>query len=348
MALLEDVLFDNKWNSASFHDSLAVNALINTGIITPIRGSIRQDIDGLDSDNMKSVITSGIISRTFEEPKGMDASDDEITPNVLSQSEYRVKTYYQAYSELERSIQDDIAPMTVADARIHLINVFGLYWATHWNRIIAHMLKGFSTLAAITVGDGAANISRTMVLDARLKRGDLGFGAIGRMYMSSTTLYDALVKQEAETIDSGTIVETYGTNTIVVDGVTTVVASETPTYRFNGVTEIILDDDLDAGIIGVVDRGSFGIGERNLSTPLETFRNPLSGQGSGKTQVISRKSFILHPIGFNFTGVFEDEDFGKISELTYAELQGGDLYDIAHDIKETKITILKVLIGAGA
>lgn len=345
MALLKDVLFDNNWNSASFHDSLAVNALIKTGVITPIRGSIRQDIDGLDSDNMKSIITSGIVSRTFAEPTGMDASDDEIAPNELSQEEYRVKTFYQAYSELERSIQDDIAPMTVADARIHLINVFGDYWATHWNKIIAHTLKGMSTLVTITIGDGTANISRSMVLDARKLRGDLGFGKIGLMYMSSGTLYDALVKQENSTISKGTIVETYGQNTITVDGVTTFVASETPVYKFNGVTDIVLDDDLSDGIIGVVEGGAFGIGERNLSTPLETFRNPLSGGGSGKTQVISRKSFILHPIGFDFDGEL-GTDFVKVSELNYGELQGGGLYSIAHDVKETKITMLKVKIGA--
>lgn len=346
MADLKDVLFDNKWNSASFHDSFAVNALINTGVIEPIRGSIRQDIDGLDSDNMKSVITSGIVSRTFSEPTGMDATDDEIVPNELSQGEYRVKTFYQAYSELERSIQDDIAPMTVADARIHLINVFGEYWVTHWNNIITSMLKGMSLLDDISIGSIATptNLSKTMVLDARKLRGDLGFGVIGRMYMSSTTLHDALTKQEASIIAQGTIVETYGQNTIVVDGVATVVTSETPTYKFNGVTDIVLDDELDDGIVAVVDRGAFGIGERNLDTPLETHRNPLSGAGSGKTQVISRKSFVLHPIGFDFDGVWETH-FAKVSELSYAELQVGGLYSIAHDIKETKITMLRVKIG---
>ncbi len=345
MALLKDVLFDNNWSSASFQNSFAVNKLMQSGILTPIKGSIRQDIDGLDSDNMKSIIVAGIISRTFAEPKGMDATDTELTPNELGQTEYKVKTFYQAYSELERSIQADIMPMSIADAKTHLINVYGTYWATHWNKLMANMIKGMATIPEITIGDGLSNFSRQLVLDARKTKGDIGFGRIGKMYMSSTTLYDILSKIEAGTISAGTIVETYGQNTIVVDGVQTVVQSDVPTYKYNGVTEIELDDDMADGIVGIIEQGAFGIGERNLKQPLETARNALAGNGSGITQVVSRKAFILHPIGFNFVGTL-GTDYSKVSELTYAELQGGGLYEVANDVKATNITILKVKIGA--
>lgn len=344
MALLKDVLFDNQWSSSSFQNSFAVNQLMKTGIVTPIRGSIRQDIDGLDSDNMKSVITSGIITRSFVEPKGMDASDNDLTPNQLSQTEFRVKTFYQAYSELERSIQQDIMPMSVADARVHLINVYGEYWATHWNKLMANMIKGMAGITAITVGDSTKNFSRQSVLDARKIRGDIGFGQIGMLYMSSGTVYDILSKIEAGTISQGTITETYGQSTIVENGIQTIVQSEIPTYKYNGVTPIVLDDDLADGFIGIIEKGAFGIGERNLKVPLESYRNPLAGNGSGVSQLVSRKSFVLHPMGFNFVGTM-GTNFAKVSELTYAELQAGGLYTVADDVKATKITILKVKMG---
>ena len=347
MAKLKEVLLLNDWSSATFQGSLAVNKLMQDGIVIPIQGQIRQDIDGLDSDNMKSVIISGIVSRTFMEPTGMNASDTEIDSHELDQTQYSVKTFYQAYSEIERQIQTDIMPMSDADAQVHLVNVYGTYWATHWNKIMANTIKGMSATTGlpIIVGTGTADFSRTAVINARKIKGDLGFGKIGRMYMNSTTIHDILVKIEQGTIASGTLVETYGTSTIVVGGVQTMVTNEEPTYKYNGVTTIEVDDDMADGDIAILEKGSFGIGEKSLEIPLETSRNALSGGGSGISKIVSRKCFILHPLGFNFAGIL-GTNFASNAELTYAELQTAGMYTVENDVKNTKIVILKVKIGA--
>lgn len=344
MALLKDVLFENDWSSASFHDSHEVNRLINTGLLTPIEGAMRQDIDGLSSENMKSVIVAGIIYRVFQEPVGMDASDNEITPNELNQKEYKVKTFYQAYSERVRKIQEDIMPMSVEDAKVYLVNFYGQYWATHWNNIMAYTIKGMVGISDIVVGDGTENFSHAMVRKARKMYGDKGYAGLGKFYMSSTTLDDILEKDESST-SRPLLSETYGQTTITKDGVTTVVQDENPTYKYNGVTPVEVDDAMPDGVIAIVSKGAFGIGERNISKPLVEAVNELAGLGSGVRQLVSRKSFVLHPTGFNFKGVL-GTTFSKVSELSYAELGAGNQYEVAHDVKDTKIRILRVKIGA--
>jgi len=345
MADLKDVLQDNRWSSASLQQSTAVKKLIQGGIIAPVRGAVKQVIDGLDSDNMQSKITAGIIMRTFAEPDNMDASDDEIKSHGASQNEFDIKTFYQAHAEIERSIQEDIMPMSVADAKLHLINVYGEYWAEHWNNLVAYTIKGMTDISDINAGtDGSKNFSKQMVLDVRKQKGDRGFGRLGKFYMNSTTLHDILTKQEAGTIAQGTIVETYGFTTIEVNGVATQVQDVEPTFKFNGVTPIEVDDALSDGLIAVLDKASFLIGERAMKNPFEIARNAKSGKGSGVSELITRKTFILHPAGFNFVGTL-GTDFASKSGVSYAELEVGGLYDIATDPKQCGVSILKVKIG---
>lgn len=344
MADLKDILFNNKWNSAVFQKSHAVNRLLSSGVFSPIRGGIRQDIDGLDSDNMKSVIVAGIVYKTFSEPMGMDASDNEIIPQEGSQVETTVKTFYQAHAQLTRQIQADIAPLSVEGATDLIVQQYGEYWATHYNKLACYTIGSLSQIAEITIGDGTTNFNKGMVRKSRKLRGDKGYGKIGQFYMSSDTLDDILEKQENETIPSPLVTERYGKITIVVDGVQTVVDSDVPTYVYNGVTEIVVDDDMISGIIGICELDAFGIGERDLPKSFGTNDNELAGNGSGTQAIVSRKAFILHPIGFKFIGV-HGTDFAKIGELSYAELQINKLYDVAKDVKDTKITILKIKIG---
>ncbi|MDQ7061554.1 MAG: hypothetical protein Q9M43_10670 [Sulfurimonas sp.] len=63
-----------------------------------------------------------------------------------------------------------------------------MFWATQWNRIISATISGMSDIAAITIGDGLANLSKTLITSARKLKKDMGVGKLANAYMSSTTL----------------------------------------------------------------------------------------------------------------------------------------------------------------
>jgi hypothetical protein len=48
--------------------------------------------------------------------------------------------------------------------------------------------------------------------------------------------------------------------------------------------------------------GAFGYGEGNPKMPVELERNASGGNGGGAEVLWERKTFLLHPAGFNWTG----------------------------------------------
>jgi len=46
--------------------------------------------------------------------------------------------------------------------------------------------------------------------------------------------------------------------------------------------------------------GAFQFGIGSPRVPVETNREPLTGNGGGEEYIVSRREFVLHPVGFTF------------------------------------------------
>lgn len=339
---ISEVIQNNDWKSVSFEQSTDVNALINSGVVTRAGEQATNLLNALDYDNVQSVLTVGLTDSDWAEQNFGDATDAVATAIEPYFDEVNVKTFYGNQWWAVRTIQKDL--LNASQPNRLVLNKIGGYWATQWNKIITATISGMSDIAEITVGDGLSNLDRLMVVDAMKKKGDMGFGALNTMYMSSTTFADQYKKQ----ITAGDILfqEAYGAVTKVVNGIETTVEDRSKkVYRYEGVTPIVLDDTMTDGIISLVSEGAFAFEQKNLNDPLMYDKSAKAGNGSGKEEWGTKSLYILHPIGFTFVGVL-GTDYASKSGLSLAELQAGGLYDLKVDAKLAPITNLKVKIGA--
>ena len=345
---IAQVIQDNNWQSVSFEKSTDVNALINSGVITRAGESANALLSAISYDNVQSTLTVGLVDSTWAEQNLGDASDTTVTGIEAVFDEVNVKTFYGNQWWAVRTIQKDLLnttkPITLVGERI------GSYWATQWNRIISATISGMADIAEITVGevDGVTglptqNLDRLMVVDAMSKKGDMGFGALDRMYMNSVTFADQLKKQ----ITAGDQLFTRAKANTLIGTNGKVVAENTnrDTWVYDNATPIILDDTMKNGIISLVSDGAFAFEQKNMTSPLMYNNDPKAGNGAGKEEFGTKALYILHPIGFSFVGV-QGTNYASKSGLSLAELQAGGLYALKVDAKLAPITNLRVKIGA--
>ena len=342
MATIQEVIQNNNWKSVSFEKATEVNRLINSGIVTKAGDSASNFINALSFDNVQSTMTVGLVDSEWVEQNLGDASNDLASSIEALYDEVNVKTFYGNQWWAVRTIEKDLLSATKPNQLV--LDKIGSYWATQWNKIISATISGMSDIAEITVGDGTQNLSRSLITSVRKLKKDMGVGKLANAYMSSTTLFDVIEKQDAGTITE-IITEKYGQVTVVKDGITQVVQSDTPTYVLNKVTEIMVDDTMKDGVISLVEDNAFAYTQKEMKDPLMYNNDPKAGNGAGKEEFGTKMLYMMHPIGFSFKGEL-GTDYASKSGLTLAELQGGGLYELKVDIKLSPITNLKVKIGA--
>jgi len=345
---IAEIIQDNDWKSTSFLESTAVNRLYTSGILANASDSAKALLNAMQEDNVQSVFKVGLVDYEWAEQNFGDASDNLAGALEPAFEELDVKTFYGNMWWAIRQIQKDLASSTKPNQLV--LQKIGIYWATQLNKIISATISGMSDIAEITVGTGLANFSNALVLQVRKKKGDMGFGKLAKMYMNSVTMFDILEKQEDGTIAKELITERYGLITKVVDGIEQTVQSDVPSYVYNGVTEIVVDDDMKDGIISLVEAGAFAFQMKDLSSPLMYTDSPKAGNGVGKEEWGTKMLYICHPVGFGFVGGLAGAGgktpYAKKSGLSIAELQGGGLYALVVDSKLSMIQNLKVKIGA--
>jgi len=353
MALIADVIQNNNWKSSSFQKATAVNRLFQDGLVGSASDQAKAILDAMDYGNVQSTLTLGLVDIAWAEQNFGDASDTVVASLEGVFDEYRVKTFYGNQWWAIRTIEKDL--MASNEPNRLVLEKIGAFWATQVNKLIAATVSGMSDIAAITTGAVDVNgvhtqdLSRTMVTTARLQKGDMGFGALAKMYMNSATLGDILNKQDAGTITATLISATYGTVIKVVNGIETAVTSNTPTWVYDGVTPIVVDDAMADGIISLIEQGAFAFTQTELNDPLMYANSPKAGNGAGKEEYGTKALYICHPVGFDFVGVLNGAapaiPFASKSGLSLAELQAGGLYALKVDPKLSPITNLRVKMG---
>lgn len=341
MPTIQNVIQNNSWKSSSFKEAIEVNRLFNGGIVSAASSQAQAILNAVDFDNVQSTVRVGLVDYDWAEQNLGDASDNTVNALQPVFEELDVKTFYGNQWWGVRAIQQDLMSSTEPNRLV--LNHVGRFWATQFNKIISSTVSGMSDIAEITIGDGTANLSRKMVIAARKKKGDLGFGKLAKMYLNSKTIADILDKQEVATVKE-LITEKYGQVTITKDGVSQVVQNDTPSYVYGGATPIIVDDAMKDGIISLIEEGAFAFAQKELANPLMYSNDPKAGNGVGKEEWGTKSLYVLHPIGFGFKGVL-GTNFASRSGLSLAELQGGGQYTLKVDAKLAPITNLKVKIG---
>lgn len=216
-------------------------------------------------------------------------------------------------------------------------NRVDMYWMRQWQRRIISALDG-------VLADNVANDSGDMVNDASIEDGNNATAAnlFSRSNFTSAafTLGDAfentgvvamhsvVYKRAVDNDDIDFIPDSLGRMTIptymgkrvVIDDGMTVVAGATSGFKY---TTILFG----AGAIG------YGNGQPEVPTEIE--REGLQGNGGGIETLISRKSWIVHPFGFQFTS---SSVAGE--SPTLAEFQAAANWDRVVDRKNVPVAFL--------
>jgi len=238
-----------------------------------------------------------------EEPNySNDAPGTNSTPLGLTNSKmiYRLASQNQSWSVMdisrELALQDPVGAIT---SRI------GQYWATNNERRLIESARGvIADNIANDAGDMINDISATIdvaAVDANLIDGDAVIDTIQTMgdhgemlsamavhsvvyrRMQKLNLLDTLIPAS----DGKVAIRTYqGKLVIVDDSLTGTTYGTTPVNTY-----------YDTVLFGA---GEFVSGEGRVNVPSEFDRRPDAGNGGGEERMYSRRSDIIHPIGFQF------------------------------------------------
>lgn len=298
-------------------------ALIQLADIIDI--TVFNDLPAVDSPEKTAFYDSGVIVRnafldSFANGPGkvaelpfwndIDADDEPnlttdtagtATPKKIAQGEQIARKLFlnQGWSEADLAGELAMAGTGMEQIRARV----DTYWRRQWQR----------RLIASTVGilaDNVANDSDDMVFDASIADGDAATAAnlfsrsnftaaaftLGDMFdmTGAVAMHSVVYKRAVDNDDIDFIPDSEGNMTI-------------PTYLGK---RVIIDDGLTVvagGTSGFVyttilfGEGAYGWGEGSPAVPTELERAEAGGNGGGIGTLWSRKTWLLHPFGYQFT-----------------------------------------------
>ena len=238
-----------------------------------------------------------------------DETTDVATPLNVTASKMRARRQYrtQGWSDA-----DLVAELAGSDPMVRIASRAGAYWRRQFQLSLISTLKGiFADNVANDSGDmvnditgetGAdAMISAEAILDTAQTMGDAS-DALSLIIMHSV-VYNNLAKQNLIDFVPGS------------DG-----KSRFATYLGY---RVVKDDGVQKDTSGadihywsyLLGQGVVGFGESPPNVPVETFRYPDQGNGAGVEALWTRRQYLLHPYGFDWTDSSVASDFPTNAEL---------------------------------
>ena len=281
-----------------------------------------------DIDNIKPLTTN-------EPTYTNDVSTDLITPDNLGTQQMKYRKAARAKSWSGMDLARGIA---LQDPMMGITNRIGDFWATDNQKRLIYSLQGIladnvandggdlvhnvatDAAGAVTDAEKASALNFIKALELTGDRLDL----IGAFAIHSSVYYGLyamnLISFVRESEDSS-FATFQGKRVIVDDALVVVQGTNRPTY-----TSILF---------GV---GAVQAGEGNMPNTLasEMDRNPDAGNGGGETLIYSRRTDIIMPVGFSFSGASV-----AAQSATYAELQAAANWDRVWDAKNIPIRFLQ-------
>jgi len=332
---------------------MALNQLADVIDIT-----VFQDLPAVNSPEKTAFFTSGVIvrsplldalaqgvSKTAELPfwndidsatetNYSDDTEDSATPAKIVQGEQIARKAFVNRGWKEADLASELS--MGGDALTQVRNRVDTYFMRQWQKRVIAMSNG-------VLADNVANYSGDMVSDiasesiaaqtsaTRWSRGaftaavfTLGdaFGEI-----SAVAVHSAIYKQmvDADDIDfvpdsnGSLIIPTFMGKTIIVDDGMTTTAGTTDGVKYTTV------------LFGA---GAFGYGEGSAKVPVEIAREAAQGNGGGTEALWVRKTWLLHPFGFQTLTTPAAESF------TLAELATAAVWDRVVERKNVPLAYL--------
>lgn len=279
---LGDLIVPDVWHNYTVQASTVSSNFWQSGIVADLNAVVGDQLGGA-SVNMPFLNDLYGDSELFD--PAVDLSVNKMTASKDSAHKLlRAKVFGSA---------DIAAALAGTDPVQAILSRFGNYWGREYNRtLIAAVVGATGAMAAAGINNldltangatGAATIfDGEAFIDARALLGDRADKL--KAVAVHSRVYALMAKQDLITF----IPDSEAKATI-------------PTYMG---ARLIQDDNLPVtnGTYTTVlfGEGAVGYAENQLPTAFEMFRDPL--KGGGYSQLITRKSFVIHPLGIKFTG----------------------------------------------
>lgn len=288
------------------------------------------------------------IDTSIEPNYSNDVFQDIATPRAIQTGEMQVRVAYlnEGFGQADLTVElTNQNPLQSVAARLDN------FWQRQAQRRLLATSLGIyndnvaATDAFHTQGDMVVDVSATLgfdsgaFIDATATMGDAlagpGSSQLGTIAVHSF-VYTQMRKQQLidfiRDADNNTLIATYQGYRIVQDDGMTVVGTGN-SRKFISI---------------IFGQGAIGYGTGTPTVPLEYFRAPERGNGGGVETLWSRKTWLLHPLGYSFTG---NVITGNGTETIARSASWQDLADATNwnrvmDRKHVPIAFLVTGVGA--
>lgn len=297
---LTDVYIPAVYNSLTSVNSPELTAFFTSGVA--VRNAALDNAFGQGGRTLDMPFWKDI-DQTVEQNYSTDSPSDVATPQkvVTGVMQARIAQMNQAFSEADLAVELNIGS---AEALQHVKNRFGTYWTRRWQRrCIAVTLGVLNSNIANNSGDMVNNIalettvgvttanmfSRAAFTGAAFTAGD-HFDQFVAIAVHSV-VYKRMVDNDDITFiipSDGTLqIPTFLGKRVIVDDGMPVIAGTTSGFKYVSV------------LFGTA---FIGYGENTPPNPSWVRSEPLQGNGGGVELIGERKSIVIHPFGYTFTG----------------------------------------------
>lgn len=301
---LSDVVIPEVYRSYTAIDNPEKSAIITSGIVS--RSTLFDQIARSGGKNSILPFWKDI-DPSIEPNYSNDDPEDEAVPHGITTGSMNTRKAFVNQSFREMDLVQELAG---ASPMQHIKNRFGTYWTRQQDRRLSAMCVGIfksnisknssDMVVDITGKTGAdAVFGSDAFIDAAFTRGDQadGFAAL----MVHSIIMARMVKNN----DIVYIPDSQGLLTIPTYKGHRVVMVDNPylIWSGTGAATKFLSIIFGQGAIGFgnADGSNFAVGEGIPKVDVETYREPQKGNGGGAEAIIERKTWIMHPFGFNWT-----------------------------------------------
>lgn len=311
---LSDAIIPAVYTSYQTVDSPELTAFYTSGVVT--RSALLDQFANEGGNVISIPFWNDIVAS--DEPNV--SSDDPAVLAVPKKITAGEMTTRKAFLNQGWSSMDLVSELAGSDPMRRIRARTDVYWTRQWQRRLISASLGLladnvaanasDMVSDISIQDGnnagEANVfSRTAFTGAIFTLGDQ-FQKLAMIAVHSTIYKRMVDNDEIITVydSKGTLIkQTYYGLPVVVDDSMPVIPGTTSGFRYVSV---------------LFGNGAFGYGNGSPRVPVEVDRKPDAGNGGGQETLWERKTYILHPRGYDFTSASVAGQSATLAELQLA------------------------------
>ena len=224
-----------------------------------------------------------------EEPNASTSDPDQLADvGKLTQSSMRARVHYLNKGYGAADLTTELATSEPMQA---IRNRFAVYWLRQYQRKLVSTARGIvqnniNKNGGDMVIDAGDNFSSDAIVDAVYTLGDRAdsVAAMGVHSVVMAWMIKRNLIQYVRDADGTLLFRTYMEKPIFIDD------------------SLMFDPKNGKYITALYANGAFAFGEGSPTVPVEVARSARAGNGGGTEELWERKSIILHPEGFSWTG----------------------------------------------